>query len=250
MSTQHKTTHFGFREVSEQDKVKMVGGVFRSVSSRYDLMNDVMSFGIHRLWKHFTLLQSSARAGQRILDLAGGTGDMSAKFAKRVGLRGEVVLADINEAMLNRGRERLTDQGIVGNIRYVQADAESLPFREACFDCVFIGFGLRNVTHMDKALQSMFRVLKPGGRGLVLEFSRPTLAVLRKLYDVYSFTMLPRLGRWIARDEDSYRYLVESIRNHPPQEALQQMLEQAGFESVRYFNLTGGVAAVHLGHKF
>lgn len=243
------TTHFGFREVPEAAKAAMVGSVFRSVSGKYDLMNDLMSLGVHRLWKHFALLQSSVRSGQRVLDLAGGTGDMSAKFASRVGVNGEVVLADINEAMLTRGRERLTDQGLVGNIRYIRADAEALPFPEGCFDCVCIGFGLRNVTHMDQALASMFRVLKAGGRVLVLEFSRPTAQGLRKLYELYSSAVLPKLGRWVAGDEDSYRYLVESIRNHPPQHQLSVMLEGAGFERVSYSNLSGGIVAVHMGYK-
>ena len=250
MTTDRNTTHFGFREVPEEAKAEMISRVFRSVSDKYDLMNDLMSLGLHRIWKHFTVLQSSVRRGQSVLDLAGGTGDMTARFARRVGPSGQVVLADINEAMLARGRERLTDEGLVGNIHYVKADAEALPFREQYFDCVCISFGLRNVTRIDKALQSMFRALKPGGQVLILEFSHVTLPMLEKVYDLYSFSVLPRLGRWVTGDEDSYRYLVESIRKHPPQDKLQQMMEQEGFDRVRCFNLSGGIAAVHRGNKF
>jgi demethylmenaquinone methyltransferase/2-methoxy-6-polyprenyl-1,4-benzoquinol methylase len=213
-------------------------------------MNDLMSLGIHRLWKQFAVEASGVRGGFRVLDVAGGTGDLAAKFAVRVGQRGQVVLADINESMLGVGRARLADRGIVGNVAFVQANAENLPFPENYFDRVSIAFGLRNVTHIDRALSSMFRVLKPGGMLLVLEFSRPVAPGLNKLYDAYSFNVLPWLGRVIAQDEGSYRYLAESIRKHPDQETLKTMMERAGFERVQYFNLSGGIVALHKGYKF
>lgn len=228
----------------------MVAGVFRSVADRYDLMNDLMSFGAHRVWKHFAVDRSGVRSGARVLDVAAGSGDLAARFAKRIGPRGELVVSDINEAMLARGRRRLTNDGVVGNVLYVQADAERLPFPDNTFDCISIGFGLRNVTHQSVALASMFRCLRPGGRLVVLEFSHPTTTVLRALYDAYSFNVLPRLGRVVAGDEDSYRYLVESIRRQPSQEALKEMMEQAGFDRIDYHNLAGGIVAVHLGYKF
>lgn len=245
-----KTTHFGFREVPESDKAGMVGRVFESVASRYDIMNDVMSLGVHRLWKRFAIEQAGVRAGQKVLDVAGGTGDLTAQFVAKVGSTGHVTIADINPAMLEVGRGRLADQGLAGNIEFVQADAERLPFPDNHFDCVAIAFGLRNVTRMDAALASMFRVLKPGGRLLVLEFSKPVLPGLNVVYDAYSFHLLPKLGKLIANDEDSYRYLVESIRKHPDQETLKGMMEQAGFERVHYFNLSGGIVALHKGYKF
>lgn len=245
-----KTTHFGFREVPESDKAGMVGRVFESVASRYDIMNDVMSLGVHRLWKRFAIEQAGVRAGQKVLDVAGGTGDLTAQFVAKVGSTGHVTIADINPAMLEVGRGRLADQGLAGNIEFVQADAERLPFPDNHFDCVAIAFGLRNVTRMDAALASMFRVLKPGGRLLVLEFSKPVLPGLNAVYDAYSFHLLPKLGKLIANDEDSYRYLVESIRKHPDQETLKGMMEQAGFERVHYFNLSGGIVALHKGYKF
>jgi len=245
-----KTTHFGYREVPESSKAGLVGQVFDSVASRYDIMNDVMSFGVHRLWKRFTIGQAGVRAGQRVLDVAGGTGDLSAAFARQAGPTGMVTVADINAAMLEVGRARLTDRGLVGNIEYVQADAEQLPFPDNHFDCITMAFGLRNVTHQDRALASMYRVLKPGGRLLVLEFSRPVLPGLNAVYDAYSFNILPKLGKLIANDEASYRYLVESIRKHPDQETLKGLMEQAGFERVHYFNLTGGIVALHKGYKF
>lgn len=245
-----KTTHFGFREVPESDKAGMVGRVFESVASRYDIMNDVMSLGVHRLWKRFTIEQSGVRSGQKVLDVAGGTGDLTAQFVAKVGSTGHVTIADINPAMLEVGRARLADQGLAGNIEFVQADAECLPFPDNHFDCVAISFGLRNVTRMDAALASMFRVLKPGGRLLVLEFSKPVLPGLNAVYDAYSFHLLPKLGKLIANDEESYRYLVESIRKHPDQETLKGMMEQAGFERVHYFNLSGGIVALHKGYKF
>lgn len=245
-----KTTHFGFRDVPEADKAKLVGDVFRSVAGKYDIMNDVMSFGIHRLWKRFAIAQSGVHAGQRVLDVAGGTGDLVALFAPLVGAHGSVTLTDINPAMLEVGRGRLADRGIAGNVEFVQADAENLPFPDNHFDCVSIAFGLRNVTRKDTALASMLRVLKPGGRLLVLEFSHPVVPGLDKVYDAYSFKLLPLMGRLIADDADSYRYLAESIRQHPDQETLKAMMEQAGFERVHYFNLSGGIVALHKGYKF
>jgi demethylmenaquinone methyltransferase / 2-methoxy-6-polyprenyl-1,4-benzoquinol methylase len=245
-----KTTHFGFREVPESAKAGMVGQVFSSVASRYDVMNDVMSFGIHRLWKRFTIEQAGVRAGQKVLDVAGGTGDLAAQFVTHVGAAGSVTVADINAAMLDVGRARFADRGLAGNVEFVQANAECLPFPENHFDCITIAFGLRNVTHIDAALASMFRVLKPGGRLLVLEFSKPVLPGLNAVYDAYSFHLLPKLGKLIANDEDSYRYLVESIRKHPDQETLKAMMEKAGFERAHYFNLSGGIVALHKGYKF
>ena len=243
-------THFGFREVSESDKAGLVSGVFTSVANKYDLMNDLMSLGIHRLWKRFALDQSGVHPGNRVLDVAGGSGDMTERFARRVGRQGMVVLADVNSAMLENARARLTDAGFVDNVRTVRADAECLGFSENEFDCVCIAFGLRNVTSIDRALTSMYRTLKPGGRVLVLEFSRPVLPVLERMYDAYSFNVLPWLGRVVANDEASYRYLVESIRRHPDQDTLKEMMKQAGFERVHYFNLTGGIVALHKGYKY
>jgi demethylmenaquinone methyltransferase/2-methoxy-6-polyprenyl-1,4-benzoquinol methylase len=245
-----QTTHFGYREVPASQKQRLVGEVFRSVAAKYDLMNDLMSLGVHRVWKAFAIEQCSARPGQRVLDLAGGTGDLAARLAPRVGDTGEVVVADINEAMLDVGRGRLADRGIVGNVRFVRADAECLPFPDNYFDCIVIGFGLRNVTRQQRALDSMLRVLKPGGRALVLEFSRPVLPGLGRLYDTYSFSVLPWLGRVVAQDEGSYRYLAESIRKHPDQDTLKGMMEQAGFGRVQYHNLSGGIVALHKGYKF
>lgn len=228
----------------------MVAKVFHSVASKYDLMNDLMSFGIHRVWKRYTIEASGVRRNQRVLDLAGGTGDLTAKFSRLVGENGEVVLADINDSMLKMGREKLRDHGIVGNVSYVQANAEELPFPDDYFDCITISFGLRNVTDKAKALRSMFRVLKPGGRLLVLEFSKPVLDPLSKIYDAYSFHILPRIGQVIVNDADSYRYLTESIRMHPDQETLKGMMEEAGFDQVSYTNMTGGIVALHKGFKF
>lgn len=245
-----ETTHFGFRTVAKTEKTHMVAQVFHSVADKYDLMNDLMSFGIHRLWKRFTINYSGVRRGQHVLDLAGGTGDLTAKFSRLVGERGKVVLADINESMLRVGREKLHNQGIVGNVEYVQANAEILPFSDNTFDCVTCAFGLRNVTDKDKALRSIFRVLKPGGRLLVLEFSKPLAAILNKAYDTYSFHILPRLGAIVASDADSYRYLAESIRMHPDQETLKGMMQEAGFDQVEYYNMTGGIVALHRGYKF
>lgn len=243
-------THFGFKTVSETDKEHLVADVFHSVADKYDLMNDLMSFGIHRLWKRFTIDCAGVRPGQKILDLAGGTGDLTAKFSRLTGENGEVVLADINDSMLKVGREKLRNRGLVNNIRYVQANAENLPFPDNHFDLITIGFGLRNVTHKEQALASMYRALKPGGRLLVLEFSKPTNVVMSKLYDFYSFQVLPKIGQLIAKDSDSYQYLAESIRMHPDQETLKSMMESVGFEQVTYHNLTQGIVALHRGFKF
>jgi demethylmenaquinone methyltransferase/2-methoxy-6-polyprenyl-1,4-benzoquinol methylase len=244
-----QTTDFGFEHVTMEEKAQRVAQVFDSVAGKYDLMNDLMSFGVHRLWKRFTIDLSAIRPGNRVLDLAGGTGDLTGRLASRVGPQGQVLLVDINANMLMEGRKRLTDKGIVGNVAYVQADAESLPFPDNSFDCITIAFGLRNVTHKDRALQSMHQVLKPGGRAVILEFSHPTLAPLQPLYDLYSFKVLPLLGKVVAGDAASYRYLAESIRMHPNQETLKQMMERAGFERCDYFNLTGGIVAIHRGFK-
>ncbi|AMO67555.1 ubiquinone/menaquinone biosynthesis methyltransferase UbiE [gamma proteobacterium BDW918] len=244
-----KTTHFGYKTVDSKDKVKMVAGVFHSVAAKYDIMNDLMSGGVHRLWKRFTIELSGVRPGNKVLDIAGGTGDLAAKFSRLVGSSGKVVLADINDSMLTVGREKLTNKGIVGNIEYVQANAECLPFPDNYFDCITIAFGLRNVTDKDAALRSMNRVLKPGGRLLVLEFSKPVNPVIAKLYDRYSFDVLPKMGQLVTNDADSYRYLAESIRMHPDQDTLKGMMSDAGFVDVRYHNMTAGVVAVHRGIK-
>ena len=243
-----KTTHFGYETVDVDDKARRVRGVFDSVAGNYDLMNDLMSAGIHRVWKRHTVAVAAPRPGQRILDLAGGTGDLALAFARRVGADGHVVLADINAAMLEQGRDRLLDAGIAGNVDIAQCDAEALPFADGSFDLVTIAFGLRNVTRKERALAEMHRVLAPGGRLLVLEFSRPVDA-LRPAYDLFSFSVLPTLGRLVAGDADSYRYLAESIRMHPDQETLKGMFEAAGFERCSYENLTGGIVALHSGTK-
>ena len=243
------TTDFGFTRVDRDAKAGMVRGVFDSVASRYDLMNDLMSGGIHRLWKRFTIELCAVRPGQTILDIAGGTGDLAARFSRLVGQDGKVILADINAAMLEVGRDRLIDKGASDNIEVVQADAQYLPFADNSIDCITIAFGLRNVTDKAIALQSMLRVLRPGGRLLVLEFSKPTSPLLGKIYDQYSFEILPAMGRLVAQDADSYRYLAESIRKHPDQETLLGMMEDAGFVESRYHNMTGGIVAVHQGFK-
>ena len=241
-----KTTDFGFQEVAEEDKAKKVAGVFRSVAQRYDLMNDLMSAGMHRLWKRFAVQMSGVREGGRVLDVAGGTGDLSALFAARAGVSGQVWLTDINGAMLARGRDRLLDRGRV--VPVVQCDAERLPFPDDYFDCAVVGFGLRNMTHKETALAEMLRVLRTGGCLLVLEFSQ-VWAPLKPLYDGYSFKILPLLGKLVADDADSYRYLAESIQRHPGQKELKQMMEQAGCARVEYYNLNAGVVALHRGHK-
>jgi len=242
-----KTTDFGYQSVPEDEKSKRVAGVFDSVAPRYDLMNDLMSVGLHRLWKRFTVEASGVRPGERVLDVAGGTGDLARLFSRRVGARGEVVLTDVNPAMLRQGRDRLLDAGVV--LPLVQCDAERLPFGSDRFDCVAVAFGLRNMTHKEAALSEMRRVLKPGGRLVVLEFSK-AWAPVRPLYDAYSFGLLPRLGKLVANDAAAYRYLAESIRMHPDQEALKAMMERAGLERVEYFNLAAGVVALHRGYKF
>lgn len=243
-------TDFGFTKVPLHEKSERVAEVFRSVANKYDLMNDLMSLGMHRLWKRFTIAESAVRQGQRVLDIAGGTGDLTREFSKRVGKEGLVVLADINEKMLEQGRERLTDQGIVGNVEYVQADAENLPFPDNYFDCITIAFGLRNVTDKANALRSMYRVLKPAGKLLVLEFSKPVIPLLTQIYDKYSFNIIPKLGEWICQDRASYQYLVESIRMHPDQETLKKLMEDSGFEDVTYHNLSAGIVALHKGMKY
>jgi demethylmenaquinone methyltransferase/2-methoxy-6-polyprenyl-1,4-benzoquinol methylase len=242
-----KTTHFGFKEVAEEEKAKRVAGVFASVADKYDLMNDLMSLGLHRFWKAFTIEVSGVRAGERVLDVAGGTADLALGFAKRVGASGEVWLTDINNAMLVRGRDRLIDHGLLWPA--VQCDGEKLPFPSAYFDCVSCAFGLRNMTHKETALAEMTRVLRPGGRLLILEFSK-VWRPLAPAYDFYSFKVLPWLGAKVVHDADSYRYLAESIRMHPDQETLKGMMEQAGLGRVDYFNLAAGVVALHRGYKF
>ena len=248
--TDNSTTHFGFKQVATGEKVSMVRDVFDSVANQYDVMNDLMSLGIHRLWKRIAVQLSNVREGDSILDLAGGTGDLTTLFAKRIGKTGKIVLADINSAMLRTGRNRLIDQGLLENITYTQVNAECLPFEDNSFDCVCIAFGLRNVTDKEAALRSMTRVLKPGGRVIVLEFSHPTNKVAEKVYDFYSFNVLPKIGEIVAKDGDSYRYLAESIRMHPKQDELKQMMENAGLERCEYFNMTQGIVAVHRGYKF
>jgi demethylmenaquinone methyltransferase/2-methoxy-6-polyprenyl-1,4-benzoquinol methylase len=240
-------THFGFETVPEQEKAKRVAGVFTSVASKYDVMNDLMSMGLHRVWKRFAVSVSGVREGQRVLDVAGGSADLSRLFLKKVGARGQVVLTDINNAMLRVGRDRLLNEGKITPV--AQCDAEKLPFPDNYFDCVSIAFGLRNVTHKEAALRDMLRVLKPGGRLIVLEFSKVN-AALAPIYDAYSFKLLPKIGEIIANDADSYRYLAESIRMHPSQDELKAMMQDAGFGKVEYFNMTGGIVAVHRGYKF
>lgn len=247
---QTNTTHFGYQTIDKNEKESKVAGVFHSVAQQYDVMNDLMSFGIHRLWKRFTIDASGVRPGNKVLDLAGGTGDLTAKFSKLVGREGKVVLADINSSMLNVGRDKLRDKGLVQNIEYVQANAQYLPFDDNTFDVITIAFGLRNVTDKDMALRSMYRVLKPGGRLLVLEFSKPEHEVINKIYDFYSFNILPKMGELVAKDGESYQYLAESIRMHPDQETLKDMMNNAGFEQTSYKNLTDGVVALHKGYKF
>ena len=242
------TTHFGYRTVDTGEKADLVRDVFDSVATRYDIMNDLMSGGMHRLWKRFTINQAAVRPGDAVLDLAGGTGDLACAFAKRVGAEGHVVLADINAAMLEQGRKRLVDAGVAGNTTIAQVDAQDLPFADGSFDVVTMAFGLRNVTDKDAALRSIFRTLKTGGKGMILEFSEPHKAI-KPAYDLYSFKVLPALGKLVAKDADSYQYLAESIRVHPDQETLKTMMEEAGFERCRYHNLAAGIVALHVGYR-
>lgn len=243
-----RTTHFGYEQIPVEDKVRRVGQVFHSVASKYDVMNDLMSLGTHRLIKRFTVELSGIRPGQRVLDLAGGTGDFTMRFSSLVGASGQVVLADINASMLQVGRDRLIDKGITQNVSYAQVNAECLPFADNSFDCICIAYGLRNVTDKDAALRSMYATLKPGGRALVLEFSKPRHELLGKAYDGYS-TLWPIVGKLVTGDADSYRYLVESIRMHPDQETLKGMMENAGFSDCRYHDVMGGICAIHIGYK-
>ncbi|MCB1662801.1 MAG: bifunctional demethylmenaquinone methyltransferase/2-methoxy-6-polyprenyl-1,4-benzoquinol methylase UbiE [Pseudomonadales bacterium] len=247
--TNKNTTHFGYQQVPVEEKAKKVADVFHSVANKYDVMNDLMSLGIHRIWKRFTIELSGVRKGQQVLDVAGGTGDLSRAFSRLVGPQGRVILSDINSSMLKVGRDRLLDQGISSNLDYVQANAECLPFADNSFDCITIAFGLRNVTDKDAALRSLTRVLKPGGRLLVLEFSKPSNPLFSKIYDAYSFSLLPVVGKLVTGDSDSYRYLAESIRMHPDQQTLKAMMEKAGLARCEYHNMTGGIVAIHKGIK-
>ncbi|MDG2107139.1 MAG: bifunctional demethylmenaquinone methyltransferase/2-methoxy-6-polyprenyl-1,4-benzoquinol methylase UbiE [Woeseiaceae bacterium] len=247
-STEDNSTHFGYQTVDKDKKADMVRGVFDSVASRYDIMNDLMSAGLHRLWKRYTIDQAAIKPGQIVLDLAGGTGDLAKAFSKKVGKHGRVVLADINAAMLKQGRCRLVDSGAWDNVAIAQVDAQELPFNDATFDCITMAFGLRNVTDKDAALASMFRVLKPGGKAMVLEFSRPNEAI-KPAYDMYSFKVLPTLGKFVADDPDSYQYLAESIRMHPDQDTLKSMMETVGFERCRFHNMAAGIVALHIGFR-
>lgn len=243
------TTHFGYQEVPVEEKADRVADVFHSVAGKYDIMNDLLSMGVHRVWKRFTIEVSGVRAGNQVLDVAGGTGDLTRYFSRLVGPTGKVILSDINSSMLNMGRDRLIDQGYTDNVEYVQANAECLPFADNSFDCITIAFGLRNVTDKEGALRSLTRVLKPGGRLLVLEFSKPGNPLLSKIYDTYSFNILPKLGKLVANDSESYQYLAESIRMHPDQETLKDMMENAGLTQCKYHNMTGGIVALHRGVK-
>lgn len=250
MSDQKKTTHFGYTSVGWDDKEKKVAEVFHSVAKNYDVMNDLMSLGIHHLWKRYTIELSHVRPGQIVLDLAGGSGDLTRLLCKKVGDTGRVVLADINSAMLNVGRDRLLDEGLYKNIDFVQANAQCLPFVDNNFHCITMGFGLRNVTDKNEALRSMYRVCKPGGKVMILEFSTPTFPGLKPVYDWYSFNILPKIGKLFAQDEASYQYLAESIRMHPNQQTLKKMIEDAGFEDCTYHNLSGGIVALHIAYKY
>lgn len=247
--SEEKTTHFGFETVPVGEKSERVAGVFHSVAAKYDLMNDLMSGGIHRVWKHFTIESAAVRAGHRVLDIAGGTGDLSKRFSEIVGPTGQVVLADINDSMLKVGRDKLIEKGCAGNVVTIQADAQYLPFPDNHFHCITIAFGLRNVTDKALALKSMLRVLRPGGRLLVLEFSKPESRWLEKIYDQYSFKLLPQLGKLVANDAESYSYLAESIRMHPDQETLRTMMSDVGFVNTSFTNMTGGIVALHKGFK-
>ena len=242
-------TDFGFASIPKDKKKSRVRAVFDSVAEQYDIMNDVMSLGLHRLWKRFVVAQSGLKAGQKALDVAAGSGDLSLGLLKRVGPTGRVIVTDINTAMLRRGRDRLVNAGMTGNVEYAEADAENLPFKSEVFNCVTIGFGLRNLTDKSSALRSMRRVLKPGGRVLVLEFSKPNFGPLNRFYDMYSFQVLPKLGQLLANDAASYQYLAESIRKHPGQEQLKALMVEQGFERCCYYNLSGGIVSVHVGFR-
>ena len=248
--TSERATHFGFSEIDPAEKAGRVGEVFSSVASRYDLMNDLMSFGSHRLWKDLALARSGVREGHRVLDVAAGSGDMTMRFARQVGTSGQVVMTDINASMLACGRSRLLNEGLGVNVQMLLADAESLPFSGGQFDCVSIAFGLRNVTRILKALASMSRLLKPGGRLVILEFSTPTSTLLSRAYDLFSFSVIPSMGKMVTGDEQSYQYLVESIRKHPNQQTLSAMMEEAGLEDVKHQNINGGIVAIHTGYRF
>ena len=248
--SQKKQTHFGYESVDVDEKEDKVKHVFDSVAHNYDLMNDLMSFGIHRLWKRYTACTSQLRNGDKVLDVASGSGDLSKLFSQKVGSKGHVYVTDINEAMLNVGRDRLTDEGIINNVSYVLANAECLPFKDNYFNCLSIGFGLRNVTDKSKALSCMFDKIAPGGKLMILEFSTPSIPLLKPIYDLYSFSLLPMIGKYVANDSDSYKYLAESIRMHPDQETLKSMIEQAGFEDCTYHNLSGGIVALHTAYKY
>lgn len=250
MTDQEKTTHFGYSSVAWNEKEKKVAAVFHSVAQKYDLMNDLMSLGIHHLWKRYTIELSHVRPGQQVLDLAGGSGDLTRLLSKKVGDNGLVVLADINSAMIQVGRDRLLDEGLYKNIDYVQGNAQCLPFADNSFHCITMGFGLRNVTDKEEALRSMYRVCKPGGKLMVLEFSTPNMPGLKPIYDWYSFHILPKIGQLFAQDESSYQYLAESIRMHPNQETLKHMIENAGFADCHYHNLSGGIVALHIAYKY
>ncbi len=250
MADHEPSTHFGFQSIAWDEKEKKVADVFHSVAKNYDVMNDLMSLGIHRLWKLFTIELSQVKSGQTVLDLAGGSGDLTRMLYKKAGPTGQVILADINAAMLNIGRDRLLDEGLLTNLHYVQANAEYLPFNTNTFHCITMAFGLRNVTDKLTALKSMFRVCKPGGKVMILEFSTPVLPGLKPLYDWYSFNILPKIGQFIAKDAASYQYLAESIRMHPNQDQLKSMVEEAGFEDCHYHNLSGGIVALHIAYKY
>ncbi len=247
---QDETTHFGYKTINKSEKQQKVAKVFHSVASKYDIMNDVMSMGIHRLWKRVAIDLTGIKAGDQVLDLAGGTGDLTIKMSQLVGPTGKVVLSDINSSMLQEGKKRLLNKGIVENVEFKEVNAEAIPFPDQTFNLVTIGFGLRNVTDKLKALKEMKRVLKPGGRALILEFSKPQNPIMNSVYDLYSFKLLPLMGKMIAKDEDSYRYLAESIRMHPDQETLKLMMLEAGFDEVDYHNLTNGIVAIHRGFVF
>lgn len=246
----NKRSHFGFREVSELEKTELVKNVFSSVVDQYDFMNDLMSFGLHRMWKDIAIIHSGVKKGHKVLDVAAGSGDLTQRLIERVGKGGRVVSVDISQPMLAKGMRQMVDKGYIENVDYTLCNAETLPFRDQYFDCVSISFGLRNITRISSSLRSMFRVLRPGGRVLILEFSKPPSKMLKRIYDQYSFSIIPRLGRAVTGDEESYRYLVESIQRHPDQDELKNMMQDVGFEDVNYTNLTGGIVSIHFGFRY